>query len=73
MITPSQQITFGVEFEILREINTQIKYFSLGIEVENNLRVSQSEDIEGLDDLVILDENLDQSDRFMNKINYANH
>ena len=59
------------EFEILREINTQIKYFSLG--VENNLRVSQSEDIEGLNDLVILDENLDQSDRFMNKINYANH
>jgi predicted ATP-dependent endonuclease of OLD family len=59
------------EFEILREINTQIKYFSLGI--ENNLRVSQSEDIEGLDDLVILDENLEQSDRFMNKINYANH
>ncbi|KHD08114.1 hypothetical protein PN36_15430 [Candidatus Thiomargarita nelsonii] len=57
------------EFEILREINTQIKYFSLGIEVENNLRVSQSEDIEGLDDLVILDENLDQSDRFMKKIN----
>jgi len=41
--------------------------------VENNLRVSQSEDIEGLNDFVILDENLDQSDRFMNKINYANH
>ncbi|MEN8219599.1 MAG: AAA family ATPase [Pseudomonadota bacterium] len=61
------------EFEILREINTKIKYFSLGIEVENNLRVSQSEDIEDLDDLIILDENLDQSDRFMNKINYANH
>jgi len=57
------------EFEILREINTKIKYFSLGFEVENNLRVSQSEDIEGLDDLVILDENLDQSDRFMRKIN----
>jgi predicted ATPase len=56
------------EFEILREVNTKIKYFSLGFDVENNLRFSQSEDIEGLDDLVILDENLDQSNRFMNKI-----
>ena len=56
------------EFEILREVNTKIKYFSLGFDVENNLRLSQSEDIEGLDDLVILDENLDQSNRFMNKI-----
>jgi len=57
------------EFEILREMNTKIKYFSLGFNVENNLQVSQSENIEGLDDLVILDENLDQSDRFMKKIN----
>ncbi|RKZ62453.1 MAG: hypothetical protein DRQ99_18710 [Candidatus Parabeggiatoa sp. nov. 3] len=56
------------EFEILREVNTKIKYFSLGFDVENNVRFSQSEDIEGLDDLVILDENLNQSDRFMNKI-----
>ncbi len=57
------------EFEILREMNTKIKYFSLGFNVEKNLRVSQSEDIEGLDDLVILDENLEQSDRFMKRIN----
>jgi predicted ATP-dependent endonuclease of OLD family len=56
------------EFEILREVNTKIKYFSLGFDTENNLRVSQSKDIEALDDFVILDENLDQSDRFMNKI-----
>lgn len=56
------------EFEILRETNTKIKYFSLGIDTKDNLRVSQSEDIEALDDFVILDENLDQSDRFMNKI-----
>ncbi|MEK8019773.1 MAG: AAA family ATPase [Candidatus Parabeggiatoa sp.] len=59
------------EFEILREMNTKIKYFSLGFNVENNLRVSQSEDIEGLDDLVILDENLAQSDRFMKKVTQA--
>jgi len=43
-------------------MNTKIKYFSLGFDTENNLRVSQSKDIEDLD------ENLDQSDRFMNKI-----
>jgi predicted ATP-dependent endonuclease of OLD family len=57
------------EFEILREMNTKIKYFSLGFNAENHLRVSQSEDIEGLDDLVILDEILAQSDRFMKRIN----
>ena len=59
------------EFEILREMNTKMKYFSLGFQVENNVRVSQSEDIEGLDDLVILDENLEQSDRFMKKVTQA--
>jgi hypothetical protein len=57
------------EFEILREMNTKIKSFSLGFNVENNLRVSARSDIEGLDDLVILDENLAQSDRFMKKVN----
>jgi predicted ATP-dependent endonuclease of OLD family len=58
------------EFEILRETNTKMKYFSLGFQ-ENNVRVSQSEDIEDLDDLVILDENLEQSDRFMKKVTQA--
>jgi predicted ATP-dependent endonuclease of OLD family len=55
------------EFEILREVNTKMKYFGLGFDAENHLRVSQSEEVEGLDDLVILDENLDQSDRFLKK------
>jgi predicted ATP-dependent endonuclease of OLD family len=59
------------EFEILRETNTKMKYFSLGFHGENHLRVSQSEDIEDLDDLVILEENLDQSDRFMKKVTQA--
>jgi hypothetical protein len=44
-----------------------MKYFGLGFDAENHLRVSQSEEVEGLDDLVILDENLDQSDRFLKK------
>ncbi|MCK5524202.1 MAG: ATP-binding protein [Thiomargarita sp.] len=55
------------EFEILREVNTKMKYFCLGFDAENHLRVSQSEEVEGLEDLVILDENLDQSDRLLNK------
>jgi hypothetical protein len=53
------------ELEILRQKEHNIKYFSFGFDEENNLRVSQNEVFEYLEDIVILDEAIEQSDRFM--------
>jgi hypothetical protein len=50
---------------ILRKKENNIKYFSFGFDEENNLRVSQNEVFEYLEDIVILDEAIEQSDRFM--------
>ncbi len=53
-------------------MNTHIKYFSLGVAQDKNVHISQSEDIENLDDFIMLDEHLEQSDRFMDKNSYEN-
>jgi predicted ATPase len=53
------------ELEILRQKEHNIRYFSFGFDEENNLRVSQNEVFEYLEDIVILDEAIEQSDRFM--------
>jgi predicted ATP-dependent endonuclease of OLD family len=53
------------ELEILRQKENNIRYFSFGFDEENNLRVSQNKVFEYLEDIVILDEAIEQSDRFM--------
>jgi len=55
------------EIEILRKKENNIKYFSFGFDENQELRVSQSSKLEELEDLVLLDEEIDQGDRFMNK------
>jgi predicted ATPase len=55
------------EIEILRKKENSIKYFSFGFDDNNSLRISQDKEFEYLDNLVILDEALEQSDRFMEK------
>jgi len=54
------------EIEILRSKDDKLKYFGLGF-IGQAIRVSQSDDFEGLDDIVILDEELEQDDRFLSK------
>jgi AAA15 family ATPase/GTPase len=54
------------ELEVLRSKDDNVKYFGLGLQ-QGEIRVSQSEDFEYLDDLVILDEELEQNDRFLSK------
>lgn len=54
------------EIEILRSKDDKLKYFGLGFN-DQAVRVSQSEDFEALDDIVILDEELEQDDRFLSK------
>lgn len=56
------------ELEILRTNDDKFKYFGLGFH-QGDVRVSQSEDFEQLDDIVILDEELNQDDRFLAKEN----
>ena len=53
------------EIEILRKKEHHIKYFSFGFDKNNNFRVSQNKTFEYLEDLVLLDESIEQSDRFM--------
>ena len=55
------------EIEILREKENEIKYFSFGFDKNQELRVSESSHLEELKDLVLLDEEIDQGDRFMSK------
>jgi hypothetical protein len=55
------------EIEILRNKQDKVKYFGLGFDENKEIRVSQSEDFEYLDDIVILDEALEQSSRFLSK------
>jgi predicted ATPase len=52
------------EIEILRNKQDKVKYFGLGFDENKEIRVSQSEDFGNLKDTVILDEELDQADRF---------
>lgn len=54
------------EIEILSDSNSHIKYFGL-TKTETGIEVSQSVDLEDLTSIVILDEELDQNDRFMSK------
>jgi len=54
------------ELEILRSTEDKFKYFGLGFH-QGEVRVSQSEDFDYLDDIVILDEELAQDDRFLVK------
>jgi len=58
------------EIEIVkaREKKSDIKYFSFGFDENNSLRISQNIEFDYLDDLVILDEELEQSDRFMREV-----
>jgi len=55
------------EIEILREEENQIKYFSFGFNKNKELRISQSSHLEELEDLVLLDEEINQGDRFMDR------
>jgi len=55
------------EIEILRKKEDKVKYFGLGFDENKEIRVSQSEDFEYLDDIVILDEAFKQNDRFLAK------
>ena len=55
------------EIEILRKKENQIKYFSFGFDKNQELRISQSSQLEELKDLIFLDEEIDQGDRFMSK------
>ncbi len=55
------------EIEILREKENKIEYFSFGFDKEEALRVSQSSKLEELKDLVLLDEEIAQGDRFMSR------
>ena len=54
------------ELEILKSREDKVKYFGLGLN-QGLIRVSQSEDFEYLDDIIILDEELEQDDRFLSK------
>jgi len=56
------------EIEVLRKKEHNIKYFSFGFDREKNLRVSQNSEFDYLDDLVILDEELEQDDRFIREV-----
>jgi ABC-type multidrug transport system ATPase subunit len=55
------------EIEILRKKDDKVKYFGLGFDENKEIRVSQSENFEYLDDIVILDEELEQDSRFLSK------
>lgn len=55
------------EIEILRNKQDKVKYFGLGFNDAKEVRISQSEDFEYLEDIVILDEELAQDDRFLAK------
>lgn len=55
------------EIEILRNKQDKVKYFGLGLNEDKEVRVSQSEEFEYLEDIVILDEELAQDDRFLSK------
>jgi AAA15 family ATPase/GTPase len=55
------------EIEILRQKEDKVKYFGLGFDENKEVRVSQSEDFEYLEDIVILDEAFKQNDRFLAK------
>ncbi len=54
------------EIEILRSKDDKFKYFGLGFSGQV-IRVSQGGEFEDLDDVVILDEELEQDDRFLSK------
>jgi predicted ATPase len=56
------------EIEILKKRETKVKYFGFGFDDNHNLRVSQNKEFDYLDDLVILDEEIAQSDRFMREV-----
>lgn len=55
------------EIEILRNKQDKVKYFGLGLNEDKEIRVSQSEEFEYLEDIVILDEEFDQDSRFLAK------
>jgi len=55
------------EIEILRKKENKIQYFSFGFDNKKELRISQSSKLEELKDLILLDEELDQGDRFMSR------
>lgn len=55
------------ELEILRAKTDKFKYFGFGFDEQGEIRVSQDENFEYLDDIIILDEALDQDDRFLSK------
>jgi len=53
------------EIEILRNKKNDIKYFSIGFDDDKKIVVSQDIELENLQNLVFLDEELNQNDRFM--------
>ena len=55
------------EIEIIKSASNKVKYFSLGFDDNKKLRLSQNMDFEYLDDIIMLDEELSQSDRFLAK------
>jgi predicted ATPase len=54
------------EIEILRASSDHVKYFGLGFD-QGEIRVSQNENFEYLDDIAVLDAALEQNDRFLSK------
>lgn len=56
------------EIEILKKDESNVKYFGFGFDKNHHMRVSQNKEFEYLDDLVILDEEIAQSSRFMREV-----
>ena len=60
---------------LLREISilggSDARYFALAASDDGDTRLEQGESVEDLQTLVLLDEELDQSDRFMKKFNHG--
>ena len=56
------------EIEILKKNNHKVKYFGFGFDKNHNLRVSQNKEFDYLTDIIMLDEEIAQSDRFMREV-----
>ena len=56
------------ELEILKSNIQTINYLNIVFSQKNNIQITQSNIFDELEDLVLLDENLEQSDRFMEKV-----
>ncbi len=67
LIISTHSLFLVKEIEILRKKSNNVNYTSFYLNNESQVLVSQSESFEDLDSFVILDEALNQSDRFLDK------